>query len=86
MNYLNLQATTVRATVEHDDFADGEPPPVFAPRELQSVFAEMGRELQDADLIRVLDRRWLVPAELRIAFDEFLQTYMRSGGAVEYTT
>jgi hypothetical protein len=86
MNYVSLQATAVTVPAEHDDFADGEPRPVFAARTVKQLFADLARDVQSADAIAVVGREWLVPDELRVAFDRFIQAFAQRGGAIEYTT
>jgi hypothetical protein len=85
VNYVSLQATAAAGRVEHDDFADDEPPPVFTRRTVEQLFNDLAKELQEADAICVLQPRWLVPEGLRAAFDEFIRPFARSGGVIEYT-
>jgi hypothetical protein len=85
MRYLDTQVTGR----QNNDSADpaessqwgGEPPARFAERTPQQLFEELDRELREVEVLRVVDRQWLV-GDLRRDFDHLLALFRARGGRV----
>ncbi|HJN43528.1 MAG: hypothetical protein QGI10_07120 [Vicinamibacterales bacterium] len=63
---------------------DGEPPTDIEERTCEELFQDLDRELRGADVLRVLDRNWLVGEELRQEVDALLAAFRARGGRVEF--
>ncbi len=64
---------------------DGEPPTDIEERTCEELFQDLDRELRGADVLRVLDRNWLVGEELKQEVDALLATFRARGGRVEFS-
>jgi hypothetical protein len=72
----------VSATAD-DELPEGEPPAVFEPRTADQVFADLARDLDGVDLVRVTGSEWLGDAELKGRLDAVLGAFRAAGGRVE---
>ncbi len=63
---------------------DGEPPTEIDTPTAGELFAELDRELSNADVLRVLDRDWLAGREFRRAVEARVDTFRRRGGRIEF--
>ena len=64
---------------------DGEPPTEIEERTCEELFQDLDRELRGADVLRVLDRSWLVGEALRQELDALLASFRARGGRVEFS-
>lgn len=69
---------------EHDVWM-GEPAPVRDRRTPADVFERLGRELEDADTLRVFDRDWMAGGDLNERFEAVLASFRARGGRVEFS-
>ena len=60
----------------------GEPPARFPERTPQHVLEELGRELGEVEVLRVVDSQWLV-GDLRRDFENLLALFRARGGRVD---
>ncbi len=65
------------------EFSDDEPTAVFDERTTQALFSEVGRQLRDADILRVVETEWLAVDGFRRDVEDLLATFRRRGGRVE---
>ena len=63
---------------------DGEPPTEIETPTAGELFAELDRELSNADVLRVLDRDWLAGSEFRREVEARVEAFSRRGGRVEF--
>jgi hypothetical protein len=59
----------------------GEGPAVFDTHTTKELFAELDRQLRDADTVRVTHTRWLSP-DLRREFGHVLRAFRARGGKI----
>lgn len=89
MRYADALATNGRQSVSADpwdgDPWEGEPPAVVGAPTPAELLRAVQRELRDADVLRVLDRSWLVGDELRARVDHLLASFRARGGHVEFS-
>jgi len=93
MHYQHATLTTAASQSQQDDgvssvreLGDDEPPASFAPRSTRQLLADIRRDLESADVVRVVDTGWLA-----IDTDGFgrsvrmlLESFCDQGGRVEY--
>ena len=89
--YMHYQQTSLTMnrpeqspTPDAWELSDDEPPAVFAERTTQELFSSVDRELQDADVLRVVDTQWLAVEPFRRDVEDLLAAFRRRGGRVEY--
>ena len=93
MHYLERRATGSQSDTggpldeDFDAVEEGEPPTAFEERTTEQLFANLERDLDDADLLRVTGHRWLSEGdeELRREFDRLLSWFRARGGRVEFS-
>jgi hypothetical protein len=69
---------------EHDVW-EGEPAPVRDRRTPADVFERLGRELAEADAVKVFDRNWMAGGDLNERFEALLASFRARGGRVEFS-
>lgn len=71
---------------EFDPAEEGEPPTAFHERTTEQLFANLKRDLDGADILRVTGHRWLSEGEgeLLEKFDSLVSSFRARGGRVEY--
>ena len=71
---------------DFDPTENGEPPTAFEARTTEQLFEHLGRDLDDVDLLRVTEHRWLSEGdeELRREFNRLLSSFRARGGRVEF--
>jgi hypothetical protein len=71
---------------EFDPAEEGEPPTAFDERTTKQLFANLERELDGADILRVTGHRWLSEGdgELLREFDRVVSSFRARGGRVEF--
>ena len=88
MHYQQLSLPTNRpaqgVAADVEALFDAEPPTVFAERSTHQLFSNVERELQSADVLRVVDREWLAVDEFGRDVEGLLAAFRRRGGRVEY--
>jgi hypothetical protein len=94
--YMHYQHATLTTTASPSpggggassvrELGDDEPPALFAPRSPRQLLADIRRDLENADVVRVVDTGWLA-----IDTDGFgrsvrtlLESFADQGGRVEY--
>jgi hypothetical protein len=87
MHYQHAWVTTIPAG---DDAVDGgagaddaEPPTAFTVRTPGELFGEVARQLQGADVLRLVDTEWLALDEFRRDVESVLDAFRDRGGRVE---
>ncbi len=88
--YIHYQHACVTTMPAGDDSldvgagaGDGEPPTAFAVRTTADLFGEIARQLQGADVLRLVDTEWLALDEFRRDVETVLDAFRGSGGRVE---
>ncbi len=92
MHYLQRSATTGRLDAggpldeDFDAAEEGEPPAAFDGRTTEQLFANLERDLDGAELLRVTGHRWLSEGdeELQREFNKLLSSFRARGGRVEF--
>ena len=92
MNYLERRVTSgppdTRGQLgkDFDPAEEGEPPTAFDERTTEQLFANLERELDGADMLRVTGHSWLSEGdgELLRKFDELVSAFRARGGRVEF--
>lgn len=84
MRYLDSQRPPAPAA-PLDDYWLGEPDAQYAPPSARDLFDGLRRDLEGADVLRVVDRHWLADPELRREVDALIAGFRAAGGAVEFT-
>ncbi|MCH7892783.1 MAG: hypothetical protein IH921_14910 [Gemmatimonadetes bacterium] len=71
---------------DFDAAEGGEPPTAFEERTTEQLFANLERDLDGADLLRVTGHRWLSEGdeELRREFNRLISSFRDGGGRVEF--
>ncbi len=85
MHYLGIQKPSAPTTVL-DDYWLGEPEPQLASLTARELFAGLQRDLDGADVLRVVEPHWLADADLRREVDVLVARFRASGGRVEIVT
>ena len=83
MRFVDTRRPTEPAAVL-DDHWHGEPEPQVEPTSTRDLFDGLQRDLIGADVLRVVDARWLADAELRREVDALIARFRQSGGRVEF--
>ena len=83
MRYVDAHRPTA-PTARPEDHWLGEPALQVASPSPRDLFDGLQRDLVGADLLRVVDERWLADAELRREVDALIERFRRSGGRVEF--
>ena len=86
MHYLEQRATSGQPDEDFNPAEGGEPPVAFHERTTEQLFANLERELDGADLLRVTGHRWLSEGEdeLLREFDKLVSSFRARGGRVEF--
>jgi hypothetical protein len=66
-----------------DGWGEGEPPRVVHERTLDEIFQDLEEDLGDADVVCLVDTRWLASEELKERLDTTLSRFRARGGHVE---
>ncbi len=71
---------------DFDAAEEGEPPTAFEGQTTEQLFANLERDLDGADLLRVKGHRWLSEGddELRREFNRLISSFRDRGGRVEF--
>ena len=89
MRYLDAVATAgqggARADSWDGDPWEGERPAVVDAPTPAELFRDVDHRLQDAHVLRVLGRSWLVGDELKQRVDQLLDSFRARGGRVEFS-
>ena len=83
MRYVDTRRP-MQPAVGLEDHWLGEPEPQFAATSTRDLFDGLQRDLIGADVLRVVDERWLADAELRREVDALIDRFRQSGGRVEF--
>ena len=62
---------------------EAEPPAELTVRTTDQLFGEIGRQLQGADVLRLVDEEWLVVDDYRHHVERVLAAFRGRGGRVE---
>lgn len=87
MQYLDLQrradchASSIPAHYEEPWL--GEPPAVSSERALADLFAELSRQLEGVDVLRVVDAAWIADEALSRELGRLVAAFVARGGRVE---
>jgi hypothetical protein len=65
-----------------DSSESGEGPTAFDAQTTKELFAELDRQLHDADTVRITHTRWLSP-DLRREFGHVLRAFRARGGTIQ---
>ena len=86
MHSLESRVTSGQAVGDFDPLGEGEPPTAFDKPTTQQLFENLGRDLDGADLLRVVGHRWLSEGdeELQREFNTLLASFRARGGRVEF--
>ena len=86
MHCLERRVTSSQLDQDFDPVEEGEPPTAFDKPTTEQLFENLGRDLDGADVLRVLGHRWLSEGdeELRRRFNELLSSFRARGGRVEF--
>lgn len=92
MDYLERRATGGppdtggQSDGNFDPAEEGEPPTAFDERTTEELFANLERDLDGADVLRVTGHRWLSEGdgELLREFDRLVSSFRARGGRVEF--
>ena len=83
MRHVDAHRPTEPAAMAEDHWL-GEPAPQVALPSTRDLFDGLQRDLVGADVLRVVDERWLADAGLRREVDALIDHFRRSGGRVEF--
>jgi hypothetical protein len=84
MRYLDTLMDGVEPTEgDAPDRWGHEPPLILQPRTTAQLFEGMARDLQEADVVRLVDPHWIKEGELSDELDRVLGDFKRRGGKVE---
>jgi hypothetical protein len=83
MRFVDARRPTEPAAVLNDHWL-GEPEPQFESTNIRDLFNGLQRDLTGADVLRVVDQRWLADAELRREVDALVARFRQGGGRVEF--
>jgi hypothetical protein len=83
MRYLDARRPGAPAA-PRDDFELGEPEPHLAVESPRELFDGLRRDLDGADVLRVVGPQWLADAELRREVDALVAVLRARGGRVEF--
>lgn len=83
MRYLDTQRLSAPAA-PLDDHWLGEPDPQYAPPSASDLFDGLRRDLEGADVLRVIDRQWLADPALAREVDALIARFRAAGGVVEF--
>lgn len=83
MQYLDTQRPSTPSEA-HDGYRLGEPEPHFDTRRPRELFDGIRRELAGAQVLRIVEREWLVDSELKQHVDDLIGDFRASGGRVEF--
>ena len=83
---LLLDAELTRASSERagsDSGWSGEPEAVYRGRSANEVFAQIDRDLNEVDVLRITDREWLTAGPLTDHLDRVVEQFRARGGRVD---
>ncbi len=83
MRYVDTRRPAEAAAVLDDHWL-GEPEPQVESASARDLFDGLQRDLVGADVLRVVDERWLADAGLRREVDALIGRFRQSGGRVEF--
>ena len=87
MHYQHACVTTMPAGVADrhavPERGDAEPPAELTVRTADQLFGEIERQLQGADVLRLVDEEWLVVDDYRHHVERVLAAFRGRGGRVE---
>jgi hypothetical protein len=87
MQYLDLQRRADHDTSATPAYYEepwlGEPPAVSSARGLAELFAELSRQIEGVDVLRVVDAAWITDDDLSRELDRLVATFVARGGRVE---
>ena len=88
MHYQHANVSTSRAAEGTMpaalELAEGEPPTEFTERTSDQLLSDVDRELQGADVLRVLETEWLAVEAFRRDLEALFEAFRARGGRVEY--
>ena len=87
MHYQHARVTTMPAgeAARHaaPEHGEAEPPAELTVRTTDQLFGEIERQLQGADVLRLVDEEWLVVDDYRYHVERVLAAFRGRGGRVE---
>ena len=83
MHYQHARVTTMPVGVEAPERAEVEPPSEWTARTTEQLFDEIERQLQGADVLRLVETEWLVVDDYRRHVERVLAAFRGRGGRVE---
>ena len=91
MHYVDARSATARGGEEagldsEAPWWSGEPPISTERSDAEALFRDLGGDLSNADVLRVLDREWLVDGDFRERFDALLASFRSCGGRVQFAS
>ena len=86
MHYVEKRAMSGHPDEDFDPAVGGEPPAAFDGQTTEQLFANLERDLDGADILRVTGHRWLSEGEdeLLREFDKLVSSFRARGGRVEF--
>lgn len=92
MHFLQRRATADQLDAgspsdeNFDTAEEGEPPTAFDERTTEQLFANLERDLDGAELLRVTGHRWLSEGdeEVQREFNKLVSSFRARGGRVEF--
>ena len=83
MRYLDTQARVHDSDGSRSvETWEGEPPAELAVQSARELFADLDRQLQTVDVVRVLDAEWLAADGFRREFEDVISAFQDRGGRV----
>ena len=83
MHYLDVARPRVGPQVAPADYWLGEPDAHYDAASAQDLFAGLARELDAADVVRVVGREWLADDELKREVERLIAAFVARGGRLE---
>jgi hypothetical protein len=83
LRWVDAQGRMIGRADEDATLEGGEPPMRIAAETPEELLGELARRLDDADIVRIRDARWLSDEGLRGRVEAILHAFERRGGRVE---
>jgi len=83
MLLLDVQLTGESHDAGHTSWNGGEPPALYERRSADDVFAQIDRDLNDVDVLRISDRDWLTAGPLASQLDRIVAQFRTRGGRID---
>src|SRR6516162_375027 len=80
MQYLDAHRPGRSPCDPKDELQLGEPEPAYEVRSARELFASLRADLAGAQVLRIIDQRWLADPELRREVDELVACFRANGG------